>query len=133
MFFNERGTNRSDNMIMLTPDDPTDEHLAAIFQSKLNALSGGNMMFGLVEIVSDNTVGLSFTFVCDGETCLPTVEEWIGERYYFEKPWWSRNDASTLDIPPMPDADLTNIPQWAYSLDFLHENTTKETVIIRPE
>lgn len=133
MFINDQGTNRSGNMIMLTPSEPTDEHLAAIFQAKLNALAADTMLFGLIEIVSDNTVGLSFTFVGDGEACLPTVPEWLGERYYFDKPWWSRDDASTLDVPPAPDADLSKTPPWAYSLDFLHENTAQETVVIRPE
>lgn len=133
MFINDHGINRSGNMIMLTPGEPTDEHLAAIFQSKLNALAADTMLFGLIEIVSDNTVGLSFTFVGDGEACLPTVAEWIGDRYYFDKPWWSRDDASTLDSSPAADADLSKPPPWAYSLDFLHENATQETVIIRPE
>lgn len=133
MFFNDRGINRSGNMIMLTPDEPTDEHLAAIFQAKLNALAARTMEFGLIEIISDNTAGLSFTFVGDGETLLPTVPEWIGERYYFQKPWWSRDDASTLDIPPSEDTDISKAPPWAYSLDFLHNNAVQETVVIRPE
>lgn len=133
MFIDDKGVNRSGNLIMLTPDDPSDEHLATIFQSKLNALAGGTMEFGTIEIVSDNTAGLSFTFVGIGEDHLPTVEEWLGDRYYFDKPWWSRDDASILDVPPTQDTDVSKPPAWAYSLDFIHQGSAQDTVVIRPE
>lgn len=113
------GNGRTANHIMLTPEDPSDEHLAAIFQSKMCALSDGVLSFGDVRIASDNVEGLEFTFCGDSTEVLPDMEDWIGERSYFDEPWWDRDDASTLDVVPPEDADLTKPPAWAFSLDFL--------------
>lgn len=132
------GSNRTGNILMLTPDDPGDEHLAPLFQSKMTALSAGALVFANVAIKSDNVSGLTFTFVADPESVLPNIDDWIGPHRFFDKPWWQRDDASTLDIPPSPDADLTKSPPWAYSLDFIAQvikpNTaaTEQNAIIRP-
>lgn len=131
MIFDETGKNRSTNMIMFTPGDPTDELLAALFQSKMSALSNGMINFGLCEVKSDNHLGLAFTFVGEGTKVLPPMKEWIGERSYFEKPWWERNDSSTLDVIPGMDADLTKPPAWAYSLDNIGQPPASP-VVVRP-
>lgn len=119
MLLNEEGRNRSNNVLMLTPSTPTDDHLAVLLQAKLSALAGPNLSFGSVEISSNNAEGMTFTFVGSHETVLPSMEEWIGVHSYFDKPWWNRNDASTIDVIPGVDADLSIKPVWAYSLDFL--------------
>jgi hypothetical protein len=131
IFFDEMGKNKTSNMIMLTPGDPSDELLAALFQAKMTALSAGTIDFALCEVKSDNQLGLSFTFVGDASSLLPPMLEWIGDRSYFDKPWWQRNDASTLDIIPGMDADLSKKPAWAYSLDTVGQH--RETgVVVRP-
>lgn len=132
MFIDDKGRNRTSNQIMTTPGEPNDEVLATIFQSKMNALAAGAMMFPLVEIKADNLLGLSFCFVGEARNVLPTNEEWIGDRSYFDRPWWERNDASTLDVIPPPDADLTKTPAWAYSLDVLGGPKAETGVVVRP-
>lgn len=136
MFIDDAGKNRTSNIIMITPGEPSDEVFAALFQSKLTALANGAIEIGLVEVKSDNPMGLAFTFVGEGTNVLPTMKEWIGERSYFEHPWWMRNDASTLDLIPAPDADLTVAPPWAFSLDTLMQGQpqvrTESGIVVRP-
>jgi len=134
VFFNDDGVCTLGNIPVITPYDPTDDHLAILFQSKMNAFAATGMEFNFVELEpTDNDV--SFLFVGDAEEVLPTVEEWLGERRYFDKSWWSRDDYSSLDIIPDDDADLNDKPD--YSLDFLKEHLMpkeiKNAKIIKPE
>jgi hypothetical protein len=137
MFVDEAsGTPRVGNVIVLTPEEPDDQHLAAIFQAKLQALAGGTMAFGPVEVKSDNQLGLQFTFVGDSSAVLPKIGDWVGPRSFFDKPWWDRDDGSTLDVMPPDGADLTVRPAWAFSLDFLSQPkkiATTDGKIVRPE
>lgn len=139
MFINENGHPRTGNVVMLTPDEPDDQHLAALFQAKLTALSDGNVEFGPMEVKSDNIMGLTFTFVGDPDLILPTMEQWVGPRSYFDRPWWNRNDGSTLDAIPADDADLDVKPGWAFTFEFLdrpkHAPAPKDekTVVVRPQ
>lgn len=134
MLTSDAGKNVTGNNLMLTPEEPTDAHLAAIFQAKMSALANGVLGFGTVEIRSDNVVGLMFTFVGEAEEVLPTMDEWIGKRTYFDAPWWLRDDASTLDVVPPEDADLKAIPDWAFSLDFIEKSyRPKQEFVVRPE
>jgi hypothetical protein len=120
------------NLLMMTPTEPTDDQLGVLFQSKLTALSGGVMSYGDIQVKSSNYSDLTFTFVGDTEDVLPENEEWVGPRSYFDAPWWNRDDSSTMDIVPPADADLNEKPVWAYSLDFLSQafkSTKSETII----
>lgn len=121
LFLND-GKPITENIMVICPNDPTDDHLAMLLQSKLTSLSKEYVIFGGITVTSDNSRGLSFTFVGNGEEALPGMGDWIGSRSYFSDPWWSRDDASTLDTIPAPDADLTKTPDYAYTLDFLGES-----------
>lgn len=137
MFIDDNGGNtRVGNVLVLTPEEPDDQHLAAIFQAKLQALAGTSMAFGPVEVRSDNQIGLSFSFVGDSSAVLPNMANWVGPRSYFDKPWWDRDDGSTLDVLPPEDADLNEKPAWAFSFDFLDKPKAASGAggkIIRPE
>lgn len=118
MLLNDVGQPRIVNHLMVTPYEPTDEHLAVLFQSKMSALSGGTVEFGGIRVEVEEA-GLVFTYVGDWRDDLPAMSDWFDvEPYYFDKPWWQRNDASTLDVIS-PDADLSQLPSWAYKLDFI--------------
>lgn len=134
MLIDDEGRNNSSNLLMLTPYEPSDEHMAALFQSKFTALGGGDLIVGSVEVRSNNMAGLVFRFVGNAEEILPDMETWIGERSFFDTPWWGRDDASTLDVIPADDADLEKKPAWAYSLDFLSAvGKEQPDVVLRPE
>lgn len=127
-----------DNNIFSCPSDPSDDHLAMLFQSKMTALSKGYVVFGGIQLTSDNSRGLSFTFVGDGVNALPDMIDWVGEVSYFEEPWWDRDDSSTYDIIPPEDADLSEKPDFAFDLDFLGQslkpiNPENVNNIVRPK
>ena len=133
MLISEDGLNNSGNLLMLTPGEPGDENLAILLQAKMSALGGGKLLFGSVEIKSNNLTGLRYTFVGSADEVLPSMAEWIGEHTYFEEPWWNRDDASTLDVIPGPEADLSKKPKWAYDLDFIaNAIRPNKEVVIRP-
>ncbi|CAM6053370.1 unnamed protein product [Sphagnum tenellum] len=135
ILFDADGYNKSGNLIMLTPDEPTDENMAILLQAKMIALASGKLGFGSVEIKSNNLTGLRFTFIGSSEEMLPSMQEWIGDHTYFDQPWWSRDDASTLDVIPAEDADLSEKPSWAYNLDFIEKmiQPKQDNVVLRPE
>lgn len=136
MFFDENGSNnRVINTLVVTPEEPDDVHLAALFQAKLRAIANGAMDFGRVDIQSDNSIGLTHTFVSESFEVLPDADEWFAERRYFDKPWWDRNDASTIDTVPAADADLSVRPQYAFTFDFLDQQKQQPVsgTIVRPE
>lgn len=138
MVIDPTGLNRTGNMLLVTPGDPVDQHLAVLFQAKMKALSAGSLNIGPVRVESDSVTGLAFTFIGDYKDSLPTMEEWVGTHNYFEAPWWERDDASTLDVKPGKDANLDEIPSWAYKLDFLVQTPQNEPLppttatILRP-
>jgi hypothetical protein len=136
MLVDEHGTPKVVNHLMVTPFEPTDEHLAVLFQSKMGALSNGTIEFGSIRVEAEDG-GLVFTYVGDWHDDLPAMDDWFNVKpYYFEQPWWQRNDASTLDVIA-PDADPAQPPAWAYKLDFIDhairpKTTDKpENVVIR--
>ena len=121
LMLDENGKNICNNLLMLLPFEPTDEQMAIVFQAKLAALSSGFMAYGDVQIKSSNYSDLTFTFVGDPDDLLPDMNEWVGPISYFDKPWWHRDDSSTLDVIPPEGSDLNEKPSWAYSLDFLSQ------------
>lgn len=136
-FLDEEGKQAVQNRLVLLPDEPTDAILAEVIQSKMNALAGGHIEFGFVELSGDDTNGLSFMFTGDGLFNLPDMDEWIGEHSFFSRPWWNRDDASTIDVIPDESDDLNKPPKWAYSLDFIGDKLrnadSSSGRIVRPE
>lgn len=112
---------KSANIPIVCPGEPTDDILTLLLQSKMNALADNAFTVGYVDLKSDSNNGLSFIYIGDTPPNLPSMSEWIGERSYFDQPWWARDDASTLDVVPDEDGDLDEIPEFAFKLDFLEE------------
>lgn len=127
MMLDDTGAKRVGNIIMLSPDEPSDEIIGALFQAKMNALSGGKVVCVAIEIRSDNMHGLSFTLVGDHTSYLPeTTEEWLGAPSFFHSPWWTRNDGSCIDVLVTEDTDTSAHPPWAMSLDFLDRSRSPQ-------
>lgn len=118
---------RAGNELMLSPIDPTDTNIAILLQSKFNALADGELYFGPIQIESDLSEDLVFTFIGDAHDELPTWEDWIPQENpnWFDKPWWMRNDSSTMDISAPVGTDVSETPDWAFSLDFLRDEPSK--------
>jgi hypothetical protein len=137
IFFSSEGNRGASNNLVILPGEPTEDILVQILQSKLSALGGGHLLIGNLDLEISDGHGLSFTYVGQGEDELPAMDEWIGDHTYFSKPWWARDDASTIDITPDEDSDLGEAQDFAYSLNFLADqlvpsNDAPSASIIRP-
>jgi hypothetical protein len=120
MFTEPDGKSRIINHLMISPHEPTDEHLGAVFQSKMTALSGGTMNFGVVRVNSESQSGLVWSYVGDWHDDLPTMANWFNQKpYYFDSPWWTRGDVSTIDMIAKGVTDFSEPPPWAFNLDFI--------------
>lgn len=136
IMFDSKGNTRAGNIPIVLPDEPDDDLLAALLHCKLNALGNGIVNFGKIDLTSDTRENLMVTFIGYGEMLLPTMEEWVGDRYFHNVPWWGRNDGSTLDVIPGAEADLTKPPIVGVDLSFIEDRyknqTTSTPIILRP-
>jgi hypothetical protein len=134
-FFHKDGKDASRNNLLLLPGTVNDITLAQVIYAKLTALSSGYVILGPLEITSEDSQGLSFFYT--GETdSLPDIKQWIGNRYFFNQPWWQRNDSSTMDVAPSAKTDISILPNYASSLDFLiarpRKKRRQKAELIRP-
>lgn len=130
LVLNDDNTPRLQNQLMITPDEPTDDHFCLLLQSKLQALAAGAFAVGTIELTSDNADGLTFTYTGDSEDELPTMDEWISGPTWFDQPWWLRDDSSTFDTVAPAEADLSIPPAWATDLNFLNKNISPQEAIV---
>lgn len=126
-----------ENNIFLCPEEPTDTTIAELLLSKMKALSGKVFDFGAIEIESSDARGMDVTFMGVPGEDFPIMADWVGELTYFTKPWWHRDDASTMDVTPTDEDDLADIPEFAYSLGFIAEKLADpvdtESRVVRAE
>lgn len=133
-FLEANGLADTSNNVILLPDNASDARLSEVLQCKFRALANDAITVGFIQVKAADSHGLAFTFVGDSLFCLPDMENWIGERSYFTKPWWERDDASTMDVTPSEDSDLNSPPNFAYSLGFLlEEDQNTPPKVIRAE
>lgn len=120
LFTDDAGHIKVANNLMMTPYEPTDEHLAMIFQAKITALSNYQLMVGYVRINATAESGLVTTYLGNWMDDLPSMDKWFNNTpYFFDVPWWARNDISLIDMIPDGTADFTLRPRWAITLDFI--------------
>ncbi len=137
LMFTPEGISRTENIAIVTPDIPSDDNLIRIFHSKLNAFGGEHVLFGMMEMQSDTLEQLTVTYTGYGEFELPPMDEWVGTRAYYDRPWWGRDDGATLDVIPSEDADLSKPPNIGVDMSFIEKRykKTEETaaIIVRPQ
>lgn len=124
-------TPRFQNSIMITPGEPSDPHLLHLFQSKIEAIADEAFIIDKSEIKSDNADGLMVTYYGDGAEELPDMEQWIAGPNWFKLPWWRRNDISMLDTNAPEGTDLSVLPDWAGSFDFLRSPDSPPAIVLR--
>jgi len=73
---------------------------------KLNSICHDSSIIEIVELddTCDNVCYSHFNEDLEYET-LPTVVEWLGERSFWDKPWWLRKDFSTFDNIAISDEE----------------------------
>lgn len=72
--------------------------ICAALHSKLNAITHEDTAVDIITY-HDIDSNCKFRYVQDNDEDynLPTQDEWLGEFPYWPKPWWERNDISTMD------------------------------------
>jgi hypothetical protein len=127
----DKAFRQSANNLVVCPFEPSEEWLTMVFQAKMNAISERGVHFGIVQMTSD-TGGLEFTFGGDAVAYLPTAEEWLGPRRYFEHSWWMRPDATTRDVRPRNKDKIDQRPHWFVQFEFHEPAAPKKAEVIRP-
>jgi hypothetical protein len=117
-FFGEHQKELVANNIVLLPGPVSDDLIAKILHAKLTALSNNSLIVGPIELCSADGLGISIFYTGENSD-LPPIEQWVGKRSFFDKPWWDRDDSSTLDIVPSAADNIAVKPHFAESLDFL--------------
>lgn len=106
------------NNIILTADEPNDYHLCVLLHSKLNAMGRGAVTVTKTEFSSDAGQGFKCSFSSNVDDWLPSNQEWMGDKTFFDKPWWARSDGSTFDVP-YEDGDDINSFREVVAIDLV--------------
>ena len=99
-----------DNPVMFAPADPNDFLMQVMVHAKLSAIGAGMVNIAGSHMVSDASNGFGIWFEGDPDELLPLQKDWMGERVYFELPWWHRGDAGMIDVPAGAEDDITAKP-----------------------
>ena len=127
-----------DNLMMFAPSDPNDFLIQVMVHAKLQAIGAGLVNIASSHMTSDISNGFGIWFQGDPDELLPLQKDWMGERVYFELPWWHRGDAGMIDVPVGPEDDVRNKPDIIVDWHLLMEMPTvpdteaKTAEIIRP-
>lgn len=105
------------NDLMITPEDPTDDHLALLLRCKSFYITQKAFNIGSMTIVSDIS---NIKYVSGGDPLdyLPDSNEYLPKNRWFDKAWWLRGDGSMLDLPKQKGEEEA---AWEFSLTFLEE------------
>lgn len=99
------------NPVILCPGQPDDILMAVLILAKLRALGSGIIKVNSIRIKSNTSYGFQNTISGDLSDILPTIDNWMGERRFFDQAWWDRNDISTMDVDCGPDQDPKKPPE----------------------
>jgi hypothetical protein len=112
-----------DNKIVMLPHPPANDVMAMALHSKLNAI-----VSEYIEVVSVKVGSkvrdpiISYTHADSIYPVLPELKEWVqSEEYYYDAPWWGRNDTDTEDYEITAETDLTKLPKSDTILDDLEK------------
>lgn len=126
-----------ENPVMFAPGEPNDFTLQALLHAKLTAIGNGDVSVASSHMRTNHSRGFGIAFDGDPDDLLPQQKQWMGERAYFDRPWWHRPDASMMDIMAGPEADIDDKPDIIVDwLELMGQETRAEdggsAEIIRP-
>jgi hypothetical protein len=127
-----------DNPVMFAPADPNDFMVQVMVHAKLTAIGAGLVNIDSSHMVSDASNGFGIWFEGNPDELLPLQKDWMGQRCYFELPWWHRGDAGMIDIPCGAEDDITQKPDiivdWYEIMQSPEQqDNTQSAEIIRPQ
>ena len=113
------------NPLIFCPAEPHDYLMLYLIHSKINAIGQGNVIITRTSFCADDM--LSFSYSGNAANELPDISTWMGAYTYFDNPWWTRSDGSTIDMPADEYDDLNNKPDIL--IELCHTSTAE---IIKP-
>ena len=99
-----------DNAVMFAPAEPNDFLVQVMVHAKLHAIGAGLVNIASSHMTSEYSNGFGIWFEGDPDELLPLQKDWMGERVYFDLPWWHRGDAGMMDVPCAPEDDVAAKP-----------------------
>lgn len=114
------------NHIMMVPAEPHDHTLLMLIHTKVSSIGGDHVLILDTSFSSDTSEGFSCSLAGPAGDCLPSMEEWIGERHFHKSPWWYREDSSMIDLTPNDEDDLTVLPNLGDDLIALAKSENDE-------
>ena len=112
-----------DNQIVMLPHPPSNDIIAMVMHSKLNAIVRDQIEVIAVSIESKaHEPAISYTHVDMTYPALPKLTDWVkAEKYYYDAPWWGRNSCDTKDFEVNAETDLTKAPKCDTILEDLEK------------
>jgi hypothetical protein len=111
------------NKVVMLPHPPANDVIAMALHSKLNAI-----VSDYIEVISVKVGSkvrdpiISYTHADTVYPALPELKDWVkSDDYYYDAPWWGRNDTDTQDFEVNSETDLTNLPKSDTILDDLEK------------
>jgi len=112
-----------DNKVVMLPHPPANDVIAMALHSKLNAIV--SEFIDIVSVKVGSKVRdpiISYTHADIVYPVLPKLKDWVkSDDYYYDAPWWGRNDSDTEDYKVNSDTDLTKLPKSDTILDDLEK------------
>jgi hypothetical protein len=112
-----------DNKVVMLPHPPANDVIAMALHSKLNAIV--SEFIDIVSVKVGSKVRdpiISYTHADIVYPVLPKLKDWVkSDDYYYDAPWWGRNDSDTEDYEVNSDTDLTKLPKSDTILDDLEK------------
>jgi len=112
-----------ENKVIMMPHPPSNDVIAMMLHSKLNAI-----VHEYIEVISVKVGSksidpvISYTHADNTYPALPELKDWITtDDYYYDLPWWSRNSTDTEDYEDTRKSDLTSVPESDTILDDLEK------------
>lgn len=113
----------SKNDVIMTPNSTTDNIICVLLYNKMNAILNDTFCINTIDIETDVSEGLAYQYIGNLDGILPDSSEWFSEerKYWFNKPWWKRDDATTIDIPMSDKDDINVMPEWFTDFSFVND------------
>jgi hypothetical protein len=107
----------------MLPHPPANDVIAMVLHSKLNAIVSKFIVIVSVKVGSKvRDPIISYTHADIVYPVLPKLKDWVkSDDYYYDAPWWGRNDSDTEDYEVNSDTDLTKLPKSDTILDDLEK------------
>ena len=126
-----------ENPVMFAPSEPNDFLVQVMVHAKLHAIGAGLVNIAGTHMISDSSNGFGIWFEGDPDELLPLQKDWMGDRCFFELPWWHRGDAGMIDVVAGPEDDIKQKPDIIVDWHVIKPSQepdadTKTAEIIRP-